>query len=205
VKTTFAAACAAALIVAGCQGDTEPAAPPTSQDALTTTDAAPTTAPPDDVEATTEPQGDAEATTEAAGPPELPEEATEDSEAGAEAFALHYLDVLNYSAMHRKAGLLKPLGGNECATCAGFESMINKYVENDERAAGPIVTVDSTRAQRTGETTVVFAEAVQTVPATLDGDGNVATAAAPPTPFTMVLTLTYSGPTWVVAEIQVQQ
>nr|WP_306254955.1 DUF6318 family protein [Ornithinimicrobium cryptoxanthini] len=174
---------------------------------MTTTDPAPTTAaPPDDVEETSSsPAGDATETTEASGPPEMPDEAKEDSESGAEAFALHYLEVFNYAAMTPEAGHLEQLASDDCATCAGFESMIAKYIENDERAAGPIVTVDSARAQATGDTTVVFAEAVQTVPATLDAAGAVVTASAQPTSFTMVLTLTLDGQAWEVAEIQVQQ
>lgn len=204
---------AAAALLAGCQGSTDPSDPPTSQDALTTTDdvapttgdAAPTTQPPDDVQETSSAPSDTVETTDAGGPPPMPEEATEDSEAGAEAFALHYVDLLNYSAMTPAEGLIDPLASDDCATCEGFEEMMATYSDSKQHAAGPIVTVDGTRAAANGLTTTVFLDAIQTVPATLEEGGGEATAAGSPTDFTMVMTVKRDGGEWKVSGIQVQQ
>lgn len=207
MKTTFVAVCAAALLLAGCQGNSEPSAPPTSQDALTTTDAAPTTAsPPDDVsETSSAPAGDAETATAASGPPQMPDEAKEDSESGAEAFALHYLDVLNYAAMTPSAGHLEPLASDDCESCSGYESMIDTYIDSQERASGPIVEATKTRAAANALNTTVFLESVQTVPATLDSKGAVATPDGEPTAFTMVMKLSWVDGEWKVSGVQVQQ
>lgn len=213
MRTPAPALLIAAALLTGCNGGAEPSAPPSSEDALTTsspapaptTDTAPTTgAPGDDVELTTAP-GDAVETTEAGGPPVLPEEAQEDSESGAEAFALHYLDLLNYAATTPAQGLIDPLASDECETCGGFQEMINTYVSNDERAAGPILQIEGSRAISNGLTTTVFLDSVQTVPATLDAAGDVATASGDPTDFTMVMTVTREAEGWTVSAIQVQQ
>lgn len=140
---------AAGALLAGCSGEAEPADPPTGEDALTsetapTTDAAPTTeAPPDDVVETSSPP-DVVETTEAAGPPELPEEATEDSEAGAAAFAEHYIAVINYTSKHPEVGLLESLSKDTCDTCHNFESTVTESVATGEVSRNDIFEITDT-------------------------------------------------------------
>ncbi|WP_162801948.1 DUF6318 family protein [Ornithinimicrobium murale] len=148
---------------------------------------------------------DVSETTEASGPPELPDEATEDSEAGAEAFAVHYVELMNYAAMAPDDELIGPLATDGCDTCAGFEGMMASYVNAKERAAGPLVDVGESRAREVGEETIVFLESVEKKPATLSADGATATESGDSTPFTMVLTVTFDEGQWLVSEIQVQQ
>lgn len=215
MKTQLTALVATVALLASCSGGDDPADPPTSQDALTTTsdtapttstgDTAPTTAPPDDTEATSAPDDDATATTEADGAPEMPEEAKEDSEAGAAAFATHYLDTLNYSTMTPASGLLSGLVDESCETCTSFEGLVEQYTSKDRHSEGPVVTFQPLEARATGETTVIFADATQPVPATLDSDGNVVLEGGESTAFTMVIRLHRVDDAWRISEIQAQR
>src|SRR5690606_1136375 len=63
---------------------------------------------------------------------ELPEEANEDSESGAEAFALHYVDMINYTSRHPEVGLLEPLAAEGCKSCANHEDSVEYMVEHGE-------------------------------------------------------------------------
>lgn len=126
-RPVIVAAAVGLALLAGCGDPVEPSPPPTSEDALTTTsdaatetEAAPTTEAPQ----TEEP--------EAQGPPEMPEEATEQTEAGAEAFALHYIDLINYTGMHPETGLLEPLGADGCKSCANHEESVTYGVEEGD-------------------------------------------------------------------------
>lgn len=202
---------AAGALLAGCSGEAEPAAPPPSEEALTTSDTAPTTdaaptteEPPDDVVETTAPP-DVVETTEAGGPPEMPEVATEDSEAGAKAFASYYLDTFNYSTSTPASGLLEELSDNSCETCNAFLGIIAEYTSENQRTDGPILTYSSPTGTITGDHAVLFVDAVQTVPARLDADGNVVKEAGESETFKMVIRLKPTDSSWLVTEIQVGQ
>lgn len=196
-----------AVLLAGCQGDSEPADPPSSQDSLTTatlttSDAAPTTeAPGDDVEQTTAPSDTVE-TTEASGPPVMPEEAQEDSEAGAKAFVMHYLDTFNYATMTPESGLLDPLGDESCETCNAFIDIVAEYTSANERANGPILTFTEPTGSLTGDHAVLYVEAVQAFPARLNAEGHVVGEEGSPEAFTMVVRLNPTTEGWIISEIQ---
>ena len=207
MRATAPALLALAVLLAGCQSDPEPADPPTSQDALTTTsDDAPTTQalPPDDVEATLSAPDDMSATTEAGGPPTLPDEAKEQSEAGAAAFATFYLDTLNYSTMNSTDGLLEDLGGPDCKTCRAFEELVTKYADEGHHSDGPVVTFQPLEARASGSNMIIFADAVQPVPSTLDESGNVVQEGAEGSAFTMVIRMHWSEGQWMITEIQAE-
>lgn len=120
---TVVAACVSLALLSGCEGSPKPSPPPASQDALTTTTATPTPDG-DEVEATTE----AAPTTEApadAGPPEMPAEAKEQTEAGAEAFALHYIDYLDWAYRYGDPAELSSLSLRDCKSCANLEDGVS--------------------------------------------------------------------------------
>lgn len=136
-------------VVAACSGDTEPADPPTPTDSLTTvtasppdtdTDTATETAPSSTTESptespsesSTEPSTEPPTTSEAGGVPTMPEEAKEDTEAGAEAFALHYIDLINYTGMNPETGVLEPLAADGCKSCENHEASVAYGVENGD-------------------------------------------------------------------------
>ncbi|USQ82153.1 DUF6318 family protein [Ornithinimicrobium faecis] len=200
---------AAGALLAGCSGEAEPADPPTGEDALTsetapTTDAAPTTeAPPDDVVETSSPP-DVVETTEVAGPPELPDEATEDSEAGAAAFAEHYLNSLNYSTSTSTPGLLDNLADPDCQTCQNFQELVDSYTSNEHHSDGPVITFDPLEARSTGESMVILASVTQPVPATLDKDGTVVEEGLEPSSFEMAIRLHWVDDGWKILEIQAE-
>jgi hypothetical protein len=140
--------------VGGCGGEEEPAAPPTSEGALTSV--TPTTeAPPEDTSPTTE---DVEPTTEA--PTTEAAEKFDQSEEGAEAFARHYIDLINSTGTNPKEGVLEPLATDECDTCANFAGNVRHLVDNDLHNTGKVFEVSD------AETLLYDGEAVVTLAVT---------------------------------------
>lgn len=134
MRLTAIGAAIGLMVLAGCDSTAEPAQPPTQEDALTTATATPApTTPSDEVDATTEAAPTTEEPTETQeepdGPPELPEEATEQTEEGAEAFAIHYLEMVNYTGRYPEEGLLEPLAAEGCKSCANHEEAVAYGVE----------------------------------------------------------------------------
>lgn len=131
-------AVAGLVLLAGCDNQTDASPPPTTEDALTTATVAPTT--PDDADVTSEEPTTVEPTTEEPttdepdddGPPEMPAEAQEQTEAGAEAFALHYIDLVNYTGRNPTLGLLDPLATDECQSCANRVDAVAYGVEHGD-------------------------------------------------------------------------
>ncbi|OLT39244.1 hypothetical protein BJF86_09525 [Serinicoccus sp. CNJ-927] len=126
-RTIVVAAVAGLVMLAGCDSSTEPAAPPTSEDALTT----PTEEPSEDTEVTSEPaETSEEATSEepdADRPPEMPAVAAEQTEEGAEAFAEHYISTLNWAYMTGDTTASQTLSDSECESCAGLIAEAAEY------------------------------------------------------------------------------
>lgn len=205
MKTTFVASCAAALVLAGCQGSSEPSPPPTSQDALTTTDTAPTTAaPPDDVEVTSSaPEEDAAETTGASGPPEMPDEAKEDSESGAEAFALHYVDLINYTSRHPEVGLLASVSSESCSSCSNRESSVSYSAEHGEQMKEDLFIVGDSVSLHdpSASTAMVRIDVEQVGQDVVNGDGDVVDTITKQHA-TLVFDLSWSN-RWSVDEIRV--
>ena len=204
MKATTLTLLAVAALLAGCGGGGEPAAPPPQEDALTTVAPAPTPQEPvEDAVATSAPPDDVSVTTEAGGPPEMPELAREDSEAGAVAFAEHYLDTFNYSTMSPASGLLEPLAMDACETCNTFTDIVDEYVSNAERTAGPILTYEEPTGSFSGDHAVIFVTAVQAIPARLDASGRVVKDEGSPQAFSMAIRLNFDEAGWQVHEIEV--
>lgn len=166
MRATTATALVLAVLLVGCQGDPEPADPPTSQDALTTTDAAPTTdAPPsDDVSETSAAPDDVAVTTDAGGPPTLPDEARENTEAGAEAFALHYLAVVNFTSRTPTPGLIEKLSAGGCLSCENRANSVRYSADNHEHTERDLFDVnDSVALYDPGRSTAVVRVDVQQI------------------------------------------
>lgn len=198
-----------AVLLAGCQGDSEPADPPSSQDSLTTatpttSDAAPTTeAPADDVEQTTAPSDTVE-TTEASGPPVMPEEAQEDSEAGAEVFALHYVDLINYTSKFPEVGLLEPLAADGCASCENHEAAVSYMVEHGEWMEQDGLEVkDSVSLHRPGDSEANVRVQVRQVPQEVFGKDGEVTDEIGEQEVVMDFELSWVDNSWTVLEIRV--
>ncbi|WP_298885631.1 DUF6318 family protein [uncultured Serinicoccus sp.] len=132
-RTTIIAAAASLVLLPACTEQSEPSPMPTSEDALTTA-----TEEPEDVAVTSEPVETEEETSEPAaeGPPEMPAEAEEQTEAGAEAFVLHYIDLINFTGRFPQVGLLEDLSGDDCASCLNHEESVVYAVENGDYLAG---------------------------------------------------------------------
>lgn len=209
MKHQLTALVAAVAVLSSCSGGGDPADPPTSQDSLTTTsdattsDVATTTAPPDDTEETSAPADDVTATTEAGGAPEMPEEAKEDSESGAEAFALHYVDLINYTSKHPEVGLLGPLGADDCGSCQNRESSVAYSLEHGERMMKDLFTVgDSVSLHDPAGSSALVRVNVTQVGQDVIADGGEVVDTIEDRQATLVFDLTWSDG-WNIQEIQV--
>lgn len=109
-RSVIAAAVAGLVVLTACGSPTQPSAPPTSEDALTTA-----TSEPDVVEVTSE---EPEETSEA---PEM-----DQTEAGAEAFVEHYFVELNKARETGKTEDLQELAAPQCKSCANFSNRAAK-------------------------------------------------------------------------------
>ncbi|OLT22140.1 hypothetical protein BJF81_13505 [Ornithinimicrobium sp. CNJ-824] len=168
-------AVSALLVLSACDTTSEPSAPPTSEDALTTATAEPP-APVEDAEVTTEPEPTSEEPTEEAA-------AMDQTEEGAQAFVEHYVEVLG--RVHAEDGdieELRSLGSSTCETCAAFVGAAEQRRFGHEyvrlRRAEPVLTGEQARVETTLEQVTDGAE----VPA--------------------VFELIWEGGRWQVAEIQ---
>lgn len=196
-------------LLAGCDNGAEPAPPPTSQDALTTATVEP--APQDEVEATTDAAPatseaaptTAEPTEEAGGAPEMPDEAKEQTEAGAEAFALHYLDLINYTGMHPETGLLEPLGAEGCKSCDNHEDAVAYGVEHGDYLEQDTFTLDTPMTIFTEDSARVAIPAVQQAQ-TFYRDGQEIDREIEQEEASLIVRVVWDGG-WKVSEITVEQ
>lgn len=207
-RTITAAALGGLILLAGCDDQTDPSPPPTAEDALTTVTAAPVT---DEVDETTEAAPATQeptepaATTEAPaadGPPEMPAAAEEQTEEGAEAFALHYIDMVNYTGISPEVGLLEPLSSDGCASCVNYEENVRSLAENDAANDGDAATVQQATATGSGESYLVLVELEQNSYNVVTRDGTVLDTYEHVPGVQFMLTLEPSDP-WLVQEIQV--
>lgn len=203
-------------VVAACSGDTEPADPPTPTDSLTTvtasppdtdTDTATETAPSSTAESPTESPSESltepPTTSEAGGVPTMPEEAKEDTEAGAEAFALHYIDLINYTGMNPETGVLEPLATDDCASCDNFEEAVDRLITSDQHYSSPTMQVDDAFAVAMGNgarATVILGQLPTQV---VEGDDVIEESdGGERLTFVFSMVLRESG--WLVEEIQLE-
>lgn len=207
VSVTFAAACS---------GDTEPSDPPIPTDALTTETASPTdtvtttaavtqTATSSNEPATESPS---ESTTESATPetdamPTMPDEAKEDTEAGAEAFALHYIDLINATGVRPKPGVLEPLATDTCASCDNFEAAVRRLIESNQRYSSPPIQVDDAVAVTVGDGARATVMLEQLPTQVLEGE-NVIEETEGGERLTFVFSLALQDSRWLVEEIQLE-
>jgi hypothetical protein len=166
-KTATLLFAAAVMGMGGCGGEEEPAAPPTSERALTS--ATPTTeAPTEDTSPTTE---DVKPTTEA--PTTEAAEKFDQSEEGAEAFARHYIDLINSTGTNPKKGVLEPLATDECDTCENYAGNVKYLLENGLRNSGDAVEIVSSEPTLLGDDAVVMLSVKQLAIDVVDDDGGV--------------------------------
>ena len=193
------AAAVGLALLAGCGQTVEPSPPPTSEDALTTTSAAA-----DETEAAPTTEAPETEEPEAEGPPEMPDEATEQTEAGAEAFALHYIDLINYKGMHPQTGLLEPLGADGCKSCANHEETVQYSVEHSEVLSAPLWSPNDTKATLfAADDAVVHVDVKQHALEVLDASGS-AVDKVPAGNYELVFELQPADP-WRIKSIKVLQ
>lgn len=142
------AAATGLLLLTACDDQTQPSPPPTTQEALTTATQTPSPSP-DDTDVTTEAAPTTtEPTTEEPvaddGPPEMPAEAQEQTQAGAIAFAEHFIDVVNYTGIHPTPGMIDDISLEECSTCSNLEATVVYSAENGEILQDDLWEVTST-------------------------------------------------------------
>lgn len=202
MRRTVIVAVSALLALSACDTTSEPSAPPTSEDALTTATAEPP-APVEDAEVTTEPEPTSEEPTEEAAP-EMPAEATEFTEEGAGAFALHYVDVVNYTGIHPETGLLEPLSTDGCKSCQNHEDTVVYSVEHGEVLADDIWTASEPSVPVfSEESTVVRLDVKEHEVPISDASGTEIDRTSSGN-YTLIFDLAWTDE-WLVREIQVEK
>lgn len=194
------------LAVAGCGGNDEPAPMPTPEESLTTATAVP---PADDTEQTSTAPADDDPTTSApddveatSAPPDA--DIDEDSEAGAEAFARHYIELINQTGMEPEEGVLEPLGAPGCKSCDNYAANVSYLVENGLHNSGPALTVESTESTVLGKNVFVLMDITQPPYDVVDADGNVEMSYEA-TSGKFKVDLTRAQDNWVVTGITVSE
>lgn len=197
-RTMAAAFTVLALGLTGCSDSGQPSEPPTPSEPLTTSspttsDDAPTTEP--------APPPETESPSETAST-EIPPEATEDSEAGAEAFALYYMELINVTGQDPQAGVLASLASDGCKTCLNFEKNVEYLLSNGLHNNGPAAEVHEAEAVDLGTTTNVEVTFDQLQVDVVDDRGEVANTYELVENVVFVFQLSYQEG-WKVDEIQV--
>ncbi|SNC63558.1 hypothetical protein SAMN05445756_0930 [Kytococcus aerolatus] len=103
-----------------------------------TTDATPDTSPSPPKEPSSKPTDD--------GPPAMPAVAKENSEEGAEAFALWYVETLNYLYQHPETGILEKYAGPDCKTCQRHIDLVEEGKDTGVVATGNLHKITGSRA-----------------------------------------------------------
>ncbi|WP_137123117.1 DUF6318 family protein [Segeticoccus rhizosphaerae] len=145
-------------LLTGCGGDEKPSPPPTGGGTVA---GGPTTAPP-----TSDPSGtttSSDPTTSStskppksskppktkspgeAGAPGVPKAARQHTSKGAEAFARHYIDVINRTGQHPSLQPLHRLAQSGCKSCASFESGVKYMVKHHEHQTGPVFRINKSQ------------------------------------------------------------
>lgn len=200
------------VMLGGCSPDAEPSPPPTPTGPVTTsptpadtvtstgptptsatTTSATTTEPPDSTTETSSP--------EATGAPTLPPEATEDTEAGAEAFALYYIETLNEAYLDPSGSDLLSLQTVDCETCESINLDLDELARDGLRySEAPFIVIDSFGTSL-GTTQAVFTVELDAQPiSVVDSDGVTRTAYEPPSPLLAQLTLSMQDH-WMVESL----
>ncbi|MGO0576902.1 DUF6318 family protein [Ornithinimicrobium panacihumi] len=186
--TAIVAAVVSLGVLAGCQPEAKPSAPPTSEPALTTSTPAVTSEPAPTTEAPAPTTEEVEVTSEPeAGAPEMPEEALEPTEAGADQFVRHWISTFNYAYHHGEPELMDPLQAEGCASCEGLAGLLKE-------------PSTESRYLTLHETTPIALPGSATVEADIT---QAATAKSKETSATAVFELVHEDDRWLVAEIMV--
>ena len=149
---TLVAAAFGVVLLAGCSGGPSSADPtdlpnvePSSSAPATSSDSpSPTTSPspssPTSTTKSAQPNGDA-------GAPGVPAAARKHTKTGAEAFARHYVAVINETGIHPATGKLEPLATEGCKSCHNYAGNVRYLVKHHEHNAGPAAEVQRTSSR----------------------------------------------------------
>ncbi|HNQ06367.1 MAG TPA: DUF6318 family protein [Tetrasphaera sp.] len=129
---------ASLALLSGCDGGAADPSPSTSN-TTATTPPSPTSSSTPSTETTT-----LSATTTGYVPvkPDFPAAAKKQTLKSAEAFVKYYYELVNYAYAKPEAGLLGPLGTDDCKSCKSYESLAADLVEKDQHYDGPMVTFE---------------------------------------------------------------
>ncbi|GAA3668085.1 hypothetical protein FB459_1395 [Yimella lutea] len=162
------AASAVCGLMVGCGGGS-PAAKSSPPSSTTTSAASPTTSKTTSTSATPTSQ-----TSNAtyAGAPGVPEAAKHKTDAGAIAFAKHYLETVNKVGQKPNAGVLEPLATPSCKTCKNQQRTVNKLIAEKATFSGPQFVIGDA-AKLPGPQTVVGVVVGQPATQIVNGTGTV--------------------------------
>ncbi|MGB7449498.1 MAG: DUF6318 family protein [Ornithinimicrobium sp.] len=149
-------------VLAACDDGQRPQEPPQNQDSVGAADDSKATSVGDDAASKATSAADSAGQTADPGVPEMPPEATEDSEAGAAAFAEYYLDLYNHLGRYPQDGVLNELASNQCDTCRNYEDNVESLSKKDQRLDGPSGIVTKATALASGPDSYVVSVVART-------------------------------------------
>ena len=133
----------------------------------------------------------------------MPEEAKEQTDAGAEAFALHYIDLVNYTGRHPTQGLLEPLAQEGCQSCANRVDAVEYGVEHGDHLREDTFRPGEPTTLLTADTARVAIPVEQLAQDFYRGD-NVIERSMTAQEATLVIRLDWDSG-WLISEITVEQ
>lgn len=198
------------LASAGCTDAGQPSPPPDPVDSISDPSATSQPPPPDTetetATATETAKATASPTTEAGGPPELPPEATEQTEAGAEAFAIYFLKHFDYLRQNPVLGGLHGLYSESCTACLSYEGQIDDFATNSLRYDAPSVEIISSQTVGLGEEFLSTVTVNELAVDTIDRNGEVVKKNPSSSKVGTVFTLTFNDEDgWIIDVIQLAE
>lgn len=137
-----------------------------------------------------------------AGAPGVPKPARMHTKAGAEAFARHYMTVVDRTGMHPKSGELEPLGLRECKSCDAYEGNVAYLEGNGLHNSGPAAKLRRSAVQDGDHGKDVFLKVDQLPITLLTKDGRVAESDPAVAGIVLVFHLKWTAGGWRISEIQ---
>jgi hypothetical protein len=138
--------------------------------------------------------------------PTMPAAAKQHTREGAEAFARHFIDAVNYAQQTGKTGMVRSLSAPRCESCAQYVSDVHDWYR-DGSVRGGLLTIKGIRAQplRPGYSPTAVLDVDVSPVEWFDAKGSKVGATEPGYPGQLFLSLAWEKASWRVAEINVKR
>lgn len=141
-----------------------------------------------------------------AGAPGVPAAARQHTDKGAEAFARHYVDVINETGIKPVQGKLEPLAADSCKSCANHASTVAYFVNHEQHYSSPIFRVfDTSASAKSQSVDTIIDVTVKQLPTKVLDNTNEVVETVPANSAVLVFDLGWTAHGWQVANIRVRE